>query len=706
MAGKTPLFGEKGTFPLPFCVSRGCHRPSHVDNARVTLMYRGAVLTYDCLPGYTLDGGASIYCDGRRWSAEPPTCVVSTTDPQTSCDFEDPDLCGWSHDPTHDFDWKRNQFATPSGHVGTGPSYDHTFGEGKGGFYLFMEASAPRNVNDTARLFSPVYPSEYSGGCFIFWYHMFGSTTGGLRIYVKPESHVFGELPPAWSLYGDQGNHWFRGNVSLPHISENFQIIIEGIRGSSYIGDTAIDDVSLNDADCESIGNSTDNTSETFSDSCRGRCRESANSSACGCNDDCVASRSCCFDFESICTKNTETGTDETKNENSADRTTMPTTHVAIETEIDVSKSVTTSAPETPTPQFIPETTQIRTETTTSLDKSTSINATQPVIFFATTSTEKPTSPTTTSSTSTSTIATTTTTTSTTSSTTTTTTPSTTTTSTLPTKTTTTSTTTPSTTTSTTTPSTTTTTTTPSTTTTTTTTPSTTTLRTTTSTIVSTTSTTSPKPPLIINSSPLFTTTSITTSSPWQTTTTEAVSTRRIYNLRPRRPTTPKPDPRIVTSPQIITSVPPYSATNSDVTSSKPRSSATTRSTSTTEFTTARLQSFTTTMSSKVTIAQQEPTMKFTAQKERVTEKSVIESEAHASKTESVSNAGAPVVTIVSVIIVILICVIIGALFFVKRWKAQKLSKLDDDSEMKFLSENEVVEYSDSSALDRINFNP
>ncbi|GIY32544.1 hypothetical protein CEXT_576061 [Caerostris extrusa] len=75
------------------------------------------------------------------------------------------------------FDWKRNQFTTPSGHSGTGPSFDHTFGEGKGGFYLYMEASAPRAVNDTARLFSPVFPSDYSGGCFVFWYHMYGSTT-------------------------------------------------------------------------------------------------------------------------------------------------------------------------------------------------------------------------------------------------------------------------------------------------------------------------------------------------------------------------------------------------------------------------------------------------------------------------------------------------------------------------------------------------
>lgn len=59
--------------------------------------------------------------------------AVSTTNPLLMCDFEDPNLCGWSHDPTHDFDWKRNQFATPSGHVGTGPTFDHTFGTGKGG---------------------------------------------------------------------------------------------------------------------------------------------------------------------------------------------------------------------------------------------------------------------------------------------------------------------------------------------------------------------------------------------------------------------------------------------------------------------------------------------------------------------------------------------------------------------------------------------
>ncbi|GBN12955.1 hypothetical protein AVEN_71573-1 [Araneus ventricosus] len=521
---------------------------------------------------------------------------------------------------------------------------------------------------------------------------------GGLRVYVKPESHVFGELPPAWVLYGDQGNRWLRGNITLSHISENFQIIIEGIRGNSYIGDTAIDDVSLNDGDCESIGNTTDNTSEIFSDSCRGRCRESANSSACGCNDDCVASRSCCYDFESICTKNNETETDETKHENSADRTTVKyssSTSGALKTELpEVTKPGSTSTPETPVQSLIPETTHLQTETTTITVKDASFNVSQPIIFSTTTSTEKPTSPTTTSSTSTSTIATTTTTTTTQSTTTrsTTTVPSTTTT---------------------------TTTTTPLTTITTTSIPSTTTYKITTSTMEPTTSTTTTKPPMIILSSTSpSTTTSTTTSSPRQTTTTEEPSTRKIYNLRPRNRTTlsayAKATSAITTPAPIVTSIPFYKPTSPEGTSTKtplnfptsPPTTVTTRSTSTTKFTTAWSQIITTTLRPKMTLAPQEPTRKFTAEQERVTKKSVIESEAHASKTESVSNAGAPVVTIVSVIIAILICAIVGALFFVRRWKAQKLSKLDDDSEMKFLSENEVVEYSDSSALDRINFNP
>lgn len=57
---------------------------------------------------------------------------------QKKCDFETEDLCGWTHDSNHDFDWRRHNFATPSGHVGTGPSYDHSLGPGLNGECLMF----------------------------------------------------------------------------------------------------------------------------------------------------------------------------------------------------------------------------------------------------------------------------------------------------------------------------------------------------------------------------------------------------------------------------------------------------------------------------------------------------------------------------------------------------------------------------------------
>ncbi|XP_035215309.1 complement decay-accelerating factor-like [Stegodyphus dumicola] len=60
---------------IPVCVSRGCYKQPDISNGRVTEMYRGALLVYDCLPGYVLNGVGSVYCDGRRWSTDPPSCV-------------------------------------------------------------------------------------------------------------------------------------------------------------------------------------------------------------------------------------------------------------------------------------------------------------------------------------------------------------------------------------------------------------------------------------------------------------------------------------------------------------------------------------------------------------------------------------------------------------------------------------------------------
>ena len=57
------------------------------------------------------------------------------TQSPVTCDFETADLCGYIQDSTDPIDWTRNSGTTPT--VGTGPSFDHTYSNSSGRFYLF-----------------------------------------------------------------------------------------------------------------------------------------------------------------------------------------------------------------------------------------------------------------------------------------------------------------------------------------------------------------------------------------------------------------------------------------------------------------------------------------------------------------------------------------------------------------------------------------
>ena len=75
----------------------------------------------------------------RSYSLSLKYCCMNThfTDSNEStplsCDFEDPDICGWVNSELHDFDWERLNKGTPSSFLKTGPSYDHTYGKGGSG---------------------------------------------------------------------------------------------------------------------------------------------------------------------------------------------------------------------------------------------------------------------------------------------------------------------------------------------------------------------------------------------------------------------------------------------------------------------------------------------------------------------------------------------------------------------------------------------
>lgn len=52
------------------------------------------------------------------------------------------------------------------------------------GYYMYLESSTPTNVNDTAVLQYKTLPTGQPF-CLKFWYHMYGSTMGSLRVLAK-----------------------------------------------------------------------------------------------------------------------------------------------------------------------------------------------------------------------------------------------------------------------------------------------------------------------------------------------------------------------------------------------------------------------------------------------------------------------------------------------------------------------------------------
>ncbi|XP_030849917.1 MAM and LDL-receptor class A domain-containing protein 1-like [Strongylocentrotus purpuratus] len=177
--------------------------------------------------------------------------VFSITDvlAQFDCSFDN-GLCSWTQDASDYKDWTIQSGPTTTG--GTGPSGDHTSGDGQ---YLYVESSDPFIKYQSIRLISPQDQVQAGGTtCFEFFYHMYGKDTGELRVYVAKAA---GELPvgnETWIRSGDQGNQWNLGRIDITRPdSDPFIITIEAYLDKTDYGDTAIDDVSISNGFCSEI---------------------------------------------------------------------------------------------------------------------------------------------------------------------------------------------------------------------------------------------------------------------------------------------------------------------------------------------------------------------------------------------------------------------------------------------------------------------
>ena len=165
--------------PFSLSLAKGCPPLPPPPSGRLVSSIGGAVQRVECNPGYYLSSSPMLFCDKYDWNGTVPLCRgIIITDvahivpffklkkkymcnffffkgngilPSMSCNMESEDLCGWIQDSSDDFDWTLNNYGTPSSHLGTGPSFDHTLGAGKGG---------------KIKIF---YSSYFESGCLLLW---------------------------------------------------------------------------------------------------------------------------------------------------------------------------------------------------------------------------------------------------------------------------------------------------------------------------------------------------------------------------------------------------------------------------------------------------------------------------------------------------------------------------------------------------------
>ncbi|XP_071506663.1 MAM and LDL-receptor class A domain-containing protein 1-like [Diadema antillarum] len=160
-----------------------------------------------------------------------------------NCTFES-DECNFVQTlaPGDNQNWYRGKGSTSSTY--TGPSIDHTTGTADG-YYMYIEASY-MSVGHTADMTSPVMAGTYdtnTAACLVFFYHMYGDTIGTLEVYMRAASETnLGD--PVWSMTGNRGDRWRGAEVDVT-IDMDFVVLFRGIRGASYDGDIALDDITV-----------------------------------------------------------------------------------------------------------------------------------------------------------------------------------------------------------------------------------------------------------------------------------------------------------------------------------------------------------------------------------------------------------------------------------------------------------------------------
>lgn len=167
----------------------------------------------------------------QKTTPEPPTRG------EVQCNFDTRTLCQFTQTTADEFDWVLNKGITSSAPE-TGPRSDVS----STGYYIYAEASFPRQNGDRAQLFSPKLIGDY---CLQFYYYMYGAQMGALHVVVL----VGAQRTKLGSITGDRGQKWYKVDTDI-RSAQAYQIVFEAERGIGYTGDIALDEIRLKPGKC------------------------------------------------------------------------------------------------------------------------------------------------------------------------------------------------------------------------------------------------------------------------------------------------------------------------------------------------------------------------------------------------------------------------------------------------------------------------
>jgi hypothetical protein len=158
------------------------------------------------------------------------SCIYACVDSDTTVSFES-GLGMWEQDLNDGMDWTVLSGSTGSSNTGPTGAFD-------GSNYLYTESSGFYGV-DASLVIPCVDPAGWTSATLVFAYHMYGVTMGTLNVDVSTDNGT--TWNNVWTLTGDQGNQWTEAIIDLSSYTTQIDLRIQGITGSSFTSDMAID---------------------------------------------------------------------------------------------------------------------------------------------------------------------------------------------------------------------------------------------------------------------------------------------------------------------------------------------------------------------------------------------------------------------------------------------------------------------------------